>query len=193
LEPLTAVDRLQSLSSDAAVEWTGFLLARCVAGEPAAWRSLHRRYHKNAMLVLRHLGVSTSQLEDCCQEVFLDVFRYLPRFRYQADFRTWLYRLCISHARVARRRARVASLLGTIMANRVVESGSEPFEEGQASRRIAAALEQLSERQRVAFVLFELEGLSGKDVARVLDCPEATVFRRLHDARNRFVEAIEAR
>jgi DNA-directed RNA polymerase specialized sigma24 family protein len=40
--------------------------------------------------------------------------------------------------------------------------------------------------------LFELEGIAGKDVAAMLGCPEATVFRRLHHARKRFTRAIEA-
>ena len=56
------------------------------------------------------LGVPASHLEDACQEVFVDVFRYLPRFRREADFRTWLYRICLSRARVTRRRARLWSL-----------------------------------------------------------------------------------
>ncbi len=186
------MDRLESVSQDATVELAGLLVERCVAGEPAAWRSLHRQYYPNAMSVLRRLGVCATQLEDCCQDVFLDVFRYLPRFRQEADFRTWLYRVCISHARVARRRARVATLLGAIMAHSATDAGSDPFEEGHASRQIAAALEQLKDCQRVVFVLFELEGISGKEIAEVLECPEATVFRRLHEARKRFIEAIEA-
>ena len=145
------------------------------------------------MSVLRRLGVCATQLEDCCQDVFLDVFRYLPRFRQEADFRTWLYRLCISHARVARRRARVATLLGAIMAHTVTEVGSDPLDEGHASKQIAAALDRLTACQRSVFVLFELEGISGKEIAEILECPEATVFRRLHEARKRFIEAIETR
>ena len=78
------MDRLESVSQDATVELAGLLVERCVAGEPAAWRSLHRQYYPNAMSVLRRLGVCATQLEDCCQDVFLDVFRYLPRFRQEA-------------------------------------------------------------------------------------------------------------
>lgn len=86
----------------------------------------------------------------------------------------------------------MATLIGAIMAHSVTEAGTDPFEEGHASRKIAAALEQLSACQRAVFVLFELEGISGKEIAQILECPEATVFRRLHDARKLFVEAIEA-
>src|SRR5688572_11596688 len=98
------------------------LVERCVAGEQDAWRGLHRRYHAKAVAVLRRLGVSSDQLEDACQDVFLDIFRYLPGFRHEADFQTWLYRICVSRARIARRRARVTSFL----MNLLPDSGREP-------------------------------------------------------------------
>lgn len=193
-DTLTAAKRMHGLSSSpSAVESALPLVDRCVAGEPSAWRGLHRQYHATAMSVLRRLGVKPDQLEDCCQDVFLDVFRYLPRFRQDADFRTWLYRVCISHARVARRRARVISLLGGLLTHSVTKSMANPIEEQQASRAIAEALEKLSESDRVVFVLFELEGVAGKQIATILNCPEATVFRRLHHARKRFVETVQAK
>jgi len=167
------------------------LLHRCVAGDAAAWRGLHQRYHGNALSVLRRLGVPTNQLEDACQDVFVDVFHYLPRFRGEADFRTWLYRICLSRARVARRRAKLWALFSGLAPEHSEELGGEPLETGRASRHLAKALAQLTEAERVVFVLFELEGLSGKDIAQVIERPEATVFRRLHDARKRFTSAIE--
>ena len=167
------------------------LLDGCVAGSAAAWRGLHGRYHRTALSVLRRMGVPPSQIEDACQDVFVDVFRYLPRFRREADFRTWLYRICLSRARVARRRARVWSLFTRLSP----DTGSMLIEQSlnaeQASRQLARAMERLSEAERVVFVLFELEGLSGKDIAEVIERPEATVFRRLHDARKRFTAALE--
>ena len=167
------------------------LLDRCVAGEAVAWRGLHQRYHGNAISVLRRLGVPANQLEDACQDVFVDVFHYLPRFRGEADFRTWLYRICLSRARVARRRAKLWALFSALAPEHSEELGGQPLEDGRASRQLARALAKLSEAERVVFVLFELEGLSGKDIAQVIERPEATVFRRLHDARKRFTAAIE--
>lgn len=184
---------MSGLSVVSAVESVSPLLERCVAGEAAAWRGLHRQYHRNTMSVLRRLGVKPEQLEDCCQEVFIDIFRYLPRFRQDADFRTWLYRVCISHAYQARRRAKLSSMLGGLLASSVAEESAPLFEEGQASRRILEVLDELSESERVVFVLFELEGATGKEIANILRCPEATVFRRLHHARKHFVGAVEAR
>jgi len=179
-------------SARAAVEPANALVDRCVAGEQAAWRSLHQRYHQTAISVLRRMGVRPDQLQDACQEVFLDVFHYLPRFRQEADFRSWLYRICVSHARVARRRARVARLLESVLSTVRSQPAEPMLDEGQASRKLAAAMERLSHGERAAFVLFELEGLSGREVAAALGCPESTVFRRLHDARKRFSAAVEA-
>src|SRR5689334_5075135 len=81
------------------------LVRRCVAGERDAWRALHGTYHGVASAYLLKLGVPGGELDDACQEVFLRVFRYLPRFRGQAQIKTWLYRLCLTEARLARRRA----------------------------------------------------------------------------------------
>lgn len=191
-ETLTTTLPMQGMSANSAVESVGLLVERCVAGEPAAWRGLHRRYQPTTVSVLRRLGVLPHQLEDCCQDVFIDVFRYLPRFRNDAGFTTWLYRLCISHARVARRRAKVTALIGGLWTQRAAESTESSLDEGQACRKIAAALDKLSSVERSVFVLFELEGVSGKQIASVLNCPEATVFRRLHDARKHFADAIAA-
>lgn len=167
------------------------LLDGCVAGSAAAWRGLHQRYHRTALAVLRRMGVPGSHLEDACQEVFVDVFRYLPRFRREADFRTWLYRICLSRARVTRRRARLWSLFSKVSPQVGPELVEQPLDEGQASRQLAKAIERLSEAERVVFVLFELEGLSGQEIADIIERPQATVFRRLHDARKRFTAALQ--
>jgi len=92
----------------------------------------------------------------------------------------------------ARRRARVRACLEAVLPLARSEAASAPLEESLVSRRIAAALTALTDAERAAFVLFELEGLSGKEIANILGCPEATVFRRLFHARQRFTAAVEA-
>ncbi|MFZ5895142.1 MAG: RNA polymerase sigma factor [Myxococcota bacterium] len=178
------------LHAGSAVESVALLLDRCVAGEEAAWRGLHARYYRTAIYVLRRLGVAPAQLEDCCQEVFLDVFRSLPGFRHEADFRTWLYRICVGRARVARRRAKVVRILESLFASGADEPAEDPFEEGRANRQLGMALESLSEAERAVFVLFELEGLSGREISEIVGCTEASVFRRLHHARKHFKRAL---
>lgn len=170
----------------------GALVRHCLNGEEAAWRILHLRYYPVAAAFLRKLGVREQDLEDACQDVFLETHRHLASFRGQAELKTWLYRLCITQARRSRRKAKVVEALRRAIAWVPGDTlvSTHAFSESRARERIQAALERLPERERAAFVLYEMEGLPGKEIARILNCPEATVWRRLHYARRTFREAL---
>ena len=56
------------------------LLDRCVAGDAHAWNELHAAYHPVALAFLRRPGLPPELADDACQEIFVQVFRYLPRF-----------------------------------------------------------------------------------------------------------------
>lgn len=161
------------------------LVARCASGETEAWRDLHRKYHGDAATFLRRLGVPDGALEDACQEVFLQVFRYLPRFRGEAEFRTWLYRICISQASRVRRRAKTARLLRQLLSWHAEGAAVLPDTDA-IEHRVEKAFSQLSETERVVFIMYEFQGVPGKEIAEILGCPESTVWRRLHYARQRF-------
>jgi RNA polymerase sigma-70 factor (ECF subfamily) len=167
------------------------LLERCLAGEHEAWRHLHREYQPVAMAFLVRLGLTRQEAEDACQDVFIQVFRYLSRFEGRAEFKTWFYRLCWSRAERTRRRARLWSTVSRLWGTTQRTEAQLSLSEGEAERRVAAALSQMKPEYRGAFVLYELEGLSGKEIAEVLGCPVATVWRRLHYARAQFVEHFE--
>jgi RNA polymerase sigma-70 factor (ECF subfamily) len=172
----------------------GHPLLRCVEGDRAAWRQLHRQYYPVAAAFLRKLGVQERDLDDACQEVFLQMFRYLPRFRGEADPKTWLYRLCITQARRARLRHKVTSALEHVLAFLPLESlvSTPSLSEPAAQRRIDAALAALSARERSVFVLYEMEGMPGKEIASIVRCTEASLWRRLHYARQVFRQALAA-
>ncbi len=169
-------------------------LLRCVEGDTKAWRQLHRQYYPIAAAFLRKLGVDPRDLDDACQEVFLQMFRYLASFRGEADPKTWLYRLCITQARRARLRHRVTHALQQVLSMLPQDAfvSSPGFCEQHARHRIDAALAQLSDKERSVFVLYEMEGVPGKQVAEILGCKEATLWRRLHYARQVFRRALEA-
>jgi RNA polymerase sigma-70 factor (ECF subfamily) len=168
--------------------WDDELVPRCVAGDGAAWRAFHRHHYPIAVAFLRKLGVREPELDDACQEVFLQVHRYLPRFRGEAEVKTWFYRLCVTEARRTRTRGRlVKALRGWFHAH-------PPDTTVPAATRsdvalldlIGKALDAMNEGERLVFVLFEMEGLPGKEVAAIAGCPEATLWRRLHHARGVF-------
>ena len=167
------------------------LFDRCATGEGQAWRDLHRTYYPTACRFLTHLGVGGDDLEDACQEVFVQVFRHLARFEHRADFQTWLYKLCLSQASRLRRRRKLQQTLGWLL-GRESESRSagHAWSEAMAAERVRLALDKMKPIHREVLVLFELEGVGGDEIARVLGCPAATVRRRLHHARKEFEELL---
>lgn len=170
-----------------AESWTDSLLEHCASGDEVAWSRLYLRYERPARRFLYRLGVPVEQVDDACQEVFLQVYRYLPNFRGDCSFKTWLYRLCVTQARRTRGKARVLSLLRTMMvAQKPQEAVYGEVSSRKAEELMQGALGCLTELERATFVLFELEGVSGTEIAKISECPEATVWRRLHDARKKF-------
>jgi RNA polymerase sigma-70 factor (ECF subfamily) len=178
---------------DVKAELAPELVVECVQGDEAAWRRLHVEYYPVAIAFLRKLGVREADIEDAAQEVFLQTYRYLSRFRGSAQLKTWLYRLCITQARRTRRRRRISEALLNLLAlgPQGALGTSAPFCERSARRRIELVLNQLSDNERTALVLYEMEGLPGKQVAEILGCNEATLWRRLHYARKNFLRAFE--
>jgi len=168
------------------------LVARCVAGDEEAWAWLYSRHARTIAHFLRRLGVAPDALDDAVQEVFLQAFRCLDKFRGEAAIKTWLYRLAVTQARRTREKARFARRLRQLLMLEATDDLEWAEEQpGQAERLLQAALGRLTALEREAFVLYELEGQSGPELAAIFGCPEATVYRRLHDARKKFHGFIE--
>ena len=90
------------------------LVARCQRGDKEALGELYRLYRAEVARNLhRMLGPGRGDLEDVLQEVFIEVFRSIGRFRGDAKLTTWLYRVCVNVAlqrlRKRKRRAEVSS------------------------------------------------------------------------------------
>ena len=164
------------------------VFTQCAEGDRAAWRDLHRTYYPTVFAFLRALGVEGSDLDDGCQEVFVLLLRKIGQFERRSDFRTWLYRLCATQARRLRRRASMMSKITWLFGS---SSPGEPasgleWDDAVAFRRVEKALAVLSPKLRLVLVLREFEGLDVDAVATIANCPEATVWTRLHYARKQF-------
>lgn len=141
----------------------------------------HARYLWRALL---GLGVRAADVDDACQEVFLVVHRRLPEFDGRS-IRSWLYAICLRVASDYRRSARVRHEIP------VPEVPDAPFaarqqtelESSELWKRLLSALDELDAQKRGAFVLYEIEDLTLREVAEALDCPLQTAYSRLQSAR----------
>jgi RNA polymerase sigma-70 factor (ECF subfamily) len=165
------------------------LLGRCVAGDRTAWRELYRSLHPAVVAFLRQMGVGTEDIDDVCQDVFLQVARFLPQFERRAELKTWVYKICASQAtRLRRKRSVRRALAGMLrMVTSAASAGAHrTLAALDAQKEMELALARMSEKQRLVFVLYELHGLSGEEIARVIGSPPATVRGRLREARLAF-------
>jgi RNA polymerase sigma-70 factor (ECF subfamily) len=165
------------------------LVERCRAGERDALARFYRTYRADvARNLYRVLGPNRDEVEDVLQEVFIEVFRSIARFRNESKISTWLYRVCVNVAlqrlRKRRRRAEVMSDEGP-----ETHDDRTPQRALEARERIAAMyriLDELSPKKRVVFVLHEIEGREPKEIAGIVGAPVLTVRTRLHYARKEF-------
>lgn len=140
----------------------------------------------------------TLDLEDVVQEVFLTVHRNLGGWKEgRGALTTWLYRITENEVRHRRRREKWRRWLGGSaedVAGEVPAESVRPdeaLERRQGHTRFYRVLDTMKERYRTVLVLFELEGLSGEEIARLLDARPATVFVWLHRARADFLARME--
>jgi RNA polymerase sigma-70 factor, ECF subfamily len=117
----------------------------------------------------------------------------LARFQQRAEFQTWLYKLCLSQASRIRRRRRMHLALDWLLGRASPpQTADMEWSASEATQRVRQALEQMKPMHKEVFVLFELEGVDGQAIARILDCRPATVRRRLHYARQEFATLLRA-
>lgn len=134
---------------------------------------------------------------DATQNVFLVVFRKLPEFEGRSQLRTWLFQICRRVASDHRRSAPVRREVITDikeLTERQDRQHSVPSAADQSARvgLARAVLDRLTDVQREVFVLYEMEGLSGEEIAERLGLPVGTVRSRLRLARASFRQEVEA-
>jgi RNA polymerase sigma-70 factor (ECF subfamily) len=169
------------------------LVARCQKGEKEALGDFYRLYRGEVARNLhRMLGPGRGDLEDVLQEVFIEVFRSIARFRGDARITTWLYRICVNVAlQRLRKRKRRAEVSSDELGERApdIESADTPERDLDTRRRLDAVyrlLDELSPKKRVVFILHEIEGREPKEIAGIVGAPVLTVRTRLHYARKEF-------
>jgi RNA polymerase sigma-70 factor, ECF subfamily len=168
----------------------GEVVERARAGDEAAFRDLFARYKKQVANQLNFL-VPRSDLEDVLQDVFIEVYRSLKKFRGDSAFSTWLYRLTV-HVALKSRRKQVRSRLDIVEELPDQEDGSagpsDVVLSAERQQRVEALLQELSPKKRAVLVLHDLRGIEASRIAEMLDTNVLTVRTRLFYARKEFEE-----
>ena len=154
----------------------------------AAFKEIFEVFHKRVYGFCFNLTRNRADAEDASQEVFVAVFRALPRFVPEARLSTWIYKMTI---RIALRiKSRHSEDTEPLSEDLPAPQGSDPAIAEERARKLIQALGKLSAEHRVVLSLFGVDGLSHKEIASVLGIPEGTVWSRLHVARKKLAEEI---
>jgi len=145
------------------------LMARVAGGDERAFHALARRHAADALRTARRIVGSEASAEEVVQDALLRVWRAAPRWRPEAQFRTWLYRIVINLCLNVRRRP--ADLPLEIAGDPAdpTPDAAAGLEQRERDRKLAAAIDALPPRQRAAIVLTYQEGLANAEAASVLD------------------------
>ena len=170
--------------------------AEVPATAPPEISSLYRAHAAEVERWVARLAGPTVDAEDVVQEVFLVVQRRLSEWRADAKMTTWLYRITERVVHRQRRKQRMGRWLrglagdfaGDVPTERLTPV--EDLERKEAARTVYAALDGLERKMRAVFVLFEIEGLSGEEIAALTGTKLATVWVQLHRGRARFLERL---
>jgi RNA polymerase sigma-70 factor, ECF subfamily len=164
------------------------LVRACRMGDVAAWRSLYDRYAPLVHRFASALGVPPDEREDAAQDIFIAVYRSLRHFRGEAQLSTWIYRIAARHAIRLGRRRRTRETMRLTMLKEKPTVHIDPSERSTQVATLDRMLAKLPAKKRTVLVLFEIEGLSAKEISDVVGCPENTVWSRLHHARAEMVK-----
>jgi len=175
----------------------GDLIREAQQGNRAAFDALVRQYDQPVLRLALHLTGSEHEAQDIYQDAFLKAYRYLPNFRFECSFYTWMYRivtnLCLDQMRrkkvrkedsgiVADSEGGEIDLLQQVSDGRAMANPHRELERQRMGAQIESALGVLTPRERMVFELKHFEGLRLRTIGEMLETTEETAKNTLFRA-----------
>lgn len=171
------------------------LILKAKGGNEAAFEELVFRYDKTVLGIALRFTSDNDEAKDVYQEVFIRVYKGLKKFEMKSEFSTWLYRIttnvCLSHK--SRSKKNIEYSISEQYEND--ENEYESFELTNTETNpeeysitqdigyyVNQAVESLSAKQRITFILKHYEGYKIREIASMLNCKEGTIKKYLFDA-----------
>jgi len=168
------------------------VIKRAQKGDKGAFETLVRTHERRVYNVALQMLGNAQDAEDCTQDTFIKVYRYLPEYAARAKFSTWLYRVtinaCTDFIR-KRNRPNVVSIDqlqtdGYEWPAVALEQPDQVLLNAELRDQIRLCLAQLPEEYRSAVVLRDVQGLAYEEIAQVLRCSLGTVKSRINRGRH---------
>lgn len=178
------------------------LVAQVSAGDELAFENLVLRYEKRLLRYLHGLVRDEEKARELVQDTFMKLYKNAHRYEPKASFATWLFRIGHNVAVSYLRKKKVALIFGfgnydaeaDQPSGDVASAAADPLElaeGGEIGAMIQRELAHLPDKLREAFVLFDVEEMSIKEVAEITGSPEGTVKARIFRARRALRQRLE--
>jgi RNA polymerase sigma-70 factor, ECF subfamily len=163
------------------------LLEGCRAGDLRAFEALYERHAPRMKSIARNLLGNAADAEDAVQEAFLKIYRNAATFRGGAAFSTWIYRVVVNACYDALRRRKTRPAGPSLETEDGRELALPDRETSDHPLRLALekSVARLAPKHRAVFLLFEVEGFTHGEIARILGIPEGTSKTFLFDAKKK--------
>ncbi|MDC0368170.1 sigma-70 family RNA polymerase sigma factor [Opitutales bacterium] len=172
------------------------LVQRAKTGDLSAFDSLMVRYRQRLYAVIYNMTMNAEDAADLTQESFVKAFRSLSKFREKSSFYTWLYRIGVNLTLTFLKKRKIRQFFSFDQASddggmskdlEAVSSTSTTSVKkalnNELHEKLNEALSKLSDKHRTIVVLFEIDGLGHKEIAKIMNCTEGTVRSRLFYAK----------
>ena len=182
-----------SVVSDRDLDWA--IVQRVQNGEVSAFNQLVQKYRQPLFSTIYNMTGNREDATDIAQEVFIKAFQSIKRFRGQASFYTWLYRIAVNSSITFIKRAKKQRFINyetideTLVSSEILEyfTAKTKTEKGallkELQEKLNEALQKLSPKHRIVVILHEVEGMNHKEIADITKTSEGTVRSRLHYAK----------
>lgn len=191
-----ATNHSANIASDDKLILVSNLVKSAKSGDLDAFDSLTIMFRERLYGVIYNMTFNHNDAADLTQDAFVKAFRSLSKFKEKASFFTWIYRigvnLTLSHLK--KKKHRKFFSFDQYVSDGVSIKDSDKFSSNDSNsvrftllnelhEKLNEALSKLSDKHRTIVVLFEIDGLSHKEIASIMKCTEGTVRSRLHYAK----------
>jgi len=189
-------DTSKSLVSNSDSVDLDLLVAKAVSGSFEAFDQIMIHYRERLYGVIYNMTMNHSDAADLTQETFVKAFRSISKFKQKSSFFTWLYRIGVNLTLTFLKRKRNKNFFsfdyffGDSDKNDTnIEFSSKDFTSvkntllNELHEKLNEALSKLSDKHRTIVVLYEIDGLSHREISQIMKCTEGTVRSRLHYAK----------
>ncbi len=181
------------------------LVEAALAGDTQAFAEIVRRYERLVFNIVYHYMGRQDEVEDQAQEVFLKVYRALAQYDTSRPLKAWISRITVNTCLdELRRRRKQKEMLFSQLSNDDEDklhqiydrfSDGEPLSESRAAEffeLLQRLMNDLGEKDRMAFVLREIEGQEYSEIAEAMDTSEVAIRIRVSRTRGRLLKALES-